>query len=818
MILSNSYPSSTFPRCRAAGWVSILFQSLLLCPCFAPSVSRAFHQDQESDEQFFESRIRPLLIEHCLDCHSAEQKTAEGGLALDSAQGWQRGGGRGPAIVPHEPDNSLLIQAVSHSQSDFQMPPDGRLQDSEIQDLKQWIASGAADPRKGPQRIAALTAEEADQWWAIAPIPEQSELARARRLRVDRSQLELSTSAIDDYVLSAGSLSGVVPLGRADARTLIRRATYDLTGLPPTSLEVHQFEADTTNEAYLKLVDRLLMSPRYGERWGRHWLDLMRYADYLNLQVGDHRQGSVVEYYEAWKYRDWVIDAFNSDMPYDRFLHQQIAGDTYPKSADGTPNSDGLIATTWYALGPWDNGDADKHKIVSDIVDDQINVIGQSMLGVTLSCARCHDHKFDPITIEDYYGLAGIFYSSRVLQSLGAKGAHTEVLRTPVATPEYLVSRGQQVSAIDELEKKIKSLADVQTGADSEKEQLEAKIAQLRAELLPEPPLTMAIQEGGTPGSLFDGIQDVPIHRRGKYTELGPIVPRGLPQFLARGSQRKMESGSGRVALADWIASAENPLTARVMANRVWQWHFGRGLVDTPNNFGHLGSPPTHPELLDYLARRLIDSDWSLKSLHREIMASQVYQRACLTADGQLPESSLKQLLAVDPDNRWLTRFQLRRLDAQELRDSILQVCQQLSTQTRGPGDDSMFSTKRSVYIQSPRYQREYFAALFDAADNEQPTPVRNVSTVAPQALFFLNHPWMVQMAKELALSVRDGQAWDAGCIQRLYRQVLAREPSSQELSIAQQWLQAGDPVELDQRFIELCQMLLSSNEFMFVE
>lgn len=812
------YYRAYFLRVMSLGWAVAIHQTFEPGRSFAQPAATVPSRDPEADIQFFENRIRPLLHEHCLDCHSAALKIEECGLALDSAEGWQRGGGRGPAVMPNQPARSLLLKAVSHAEPDLQMPPDGRLQESEIEDLKQWIAAGATDPRQGQSRIAGLTLRQAEDWWAIAPIPGQAELAHARRVLLEKANAEHSNSAIDDYVLAASSVAGVAPLGQADARTLIRRASYDIAGLPPTAHEVAQFESDHSNEAYLSLVDRLLASPRYGQRWGRHWLDLMRYADYLNLQVGDNRQGSVVEYYEAWKYRDWVIEALNSDMPYDRFLHQQIAGDTYPRSADGTPNQEGLIATTWYALGPWDNGDADKHKIVSDIVDDQINVIGQSILGVTLACARCHDHKFDPITIEDYYGLAGIYYSSRVLHSLGAKGAHTEVLRTPVATPEYLARRSQQLSAIGELEKKIKSLPDTQAESNSEKQELEVRLASLQSELMPEPPMTMAIQEGGTPGSLFGEIQDVPVHRRGKYTELGPMVPRGLPKFLSRDSQAKIESGSGRVALADWIASAKNPLTARVMANRVWQWHFGRGLVSTPNNFGQLGSTPSHSDLLDYLARRLIDSNWSLKSLHREIMMSQVYQRACLTRESELPEALVQHLMKNDPDNRWLTRFQPCPLDAQELRDSILLVCGQLSTSTGGPADDSMFSQRRTVYVQSPRYQREYFASLFDAADNEQPTPVRNVSTVAPQALFFMNHPWMQQMACYLAASVRGGQTCDAGSIERLYRQVFARSPSSQELIIVQDWLNTGTPDETNQRFIELCQMLLSSNEFLYVE
>lgn len=786
----------------------------------------------QADAEFFETRVRPLLHEHCLDCHSAENESTEGGLSLDSAQGWQRGGGRGPAVVPHDPSNSLLWKAISSAEGQLQMPPGQPLSDTQIEDLKRWIAAGAYDPRQGQDRIAALTIEEAKQWWAIQPIPAMSELHGDLKNSQEFLETGTASSLVDTYVAVACKQVGVEPLGNADRRTLIRRVTYDLTGLPPTASEIEQFLTDDKPDAFQRLIDRLLASPRYGQRYGRLWLDLMRYADYLNLQVGDNRQGSVVEYYEAWKYRDWVIAALNADMPYDQFLHHQIAGDTYPRDPDGTPNLDGLVATTWYALGPWDNGDADKHKIVSDIVDDQINVIGQSMLGVTLACARCHDHKFDPVTTEDYYALAGMFYSSRILHSLGAKGAHTEVLRTPVATPEFLAKRSEQLKQITELEKQLKSLeqtvppanespvaqSDSGDAAGSQKTQLESQLSVLRSGLLPEPPLTMAIQEGGTPSSLFTGIQDVPIHRRGKYTELGPTVPRGLPAFLAGDQQREVVSGSGRSELADWIASPKNPLTARVIANRLWQWHFGEGLVNTPNNFGHLGSAPSHPQLLDYLARRLIDSGWSLKELHREILLTDCYQRDCLRADSNLSEQERQQLLTADTERRWLSRFYPRRLDAQELRDSLLFATGQLCERSGGPADDSFASSRRSVYLQSPRYQREYFTALFDAADNEQPTPQRTTSTVAPQALFFLNHPWLQQLSGQLVADVRKKTNDGMQQVELLYAALFGRLPVEAERQIVQQWLAESSWPSEDLKMLEFCQILLSSNEFIYVE
>jgi hypothetical protein len=776
-------------------------------------------QEMSLEENFFETRIRPLLHERCLSCHSADENNTEGGLALDTKEGWIRGGGRGPAIIPGETDRSLLIQAVRYDDESLRMPPDEKLSETEIEDLKQWIHSGAFDPRSGPKRIAGMTMHEAEAWWAFQPIPAQV------------------AGSIDSYLNQSLNAHGLTPLPQIDARRWIRRVTYDLTGLPPSAEEVEAFVSDDSLVSYEKVIDTLLASPRYGQRWGRHWLDLMRYADYLNLQVGSNRTGSVVEYYEAWKYRDWVVAAFNADMPYDRFLHAQIAGDRYPSLSDETPHAEGLIATTWMSLGPWDNGDGDKHKIVSDIVDDQINVIGQSFLGLTLACARCHDHKFDPVTIEDYYGLAGMFYSSRILDNLGAKGQHTELLRTPIAPPPYVEQRKQQLTAIADVEKKIKALETAPSAAingaanpvstsasepvalnstSPAKQRLESELAELKSKLLPEPPMAMAIREGGTPGSLFPGVQDVPVHRRGKYTELGEIVPRGLPRFLARNHAHSVGSGSGRTELADWLTDPSNPLPARVIVNRVWQWHFGQGLVSTPNNFGKLGSLPTHPELLDYLARRFVDSGWSIKTLQREILLSDAYRRASI--DGpNLDAQATAKIREIDPDNKLYGAFRSRRLDAEEIRDTLLWVSDLLNEAAGGPADESMMSHRRTLYVQSTRYYREYYASLFDAADNEQPTAARNVSTVAPQALFFMNHPLVLDAAKHLAARIRGGDSFAPEHIDKLFRILFARPPTEQERKIAEGWMECSN-CDPNARFVELCQMLLSTNELVYLD
>lgn len=775
------------------------------------SVASAAHADEANES--FEKHIRPLLSDHCLECHSAERGVTEGGLALDSRDGWQRGGSRGPVIIPFQPETSLLIQVVSDASNDLQMPPDGSepLTDAEVALLKEWIQQGAYDPRDSTPRIAGMTVDEAYKWWAFQPVPSADEIHRSINLAAPLSPNITNRSPVDQILSAKYHAMDIAPTSRADQSTLVRRAAFDLTGLPPS--DEHDGDFD-------ELIDRLLASPQYGERYARHWLDLMRYADYLNHHGGPDRRGSVVEFYEAWKYRDWVVESFNKDLPFNQFSWMQVAGDLLPPNGDGTPNANGMIATTWMAMGSWDNGDADKHKIVSDIVDDQINIVGQAMLGITLACARCHDHKFDPITIEDYYGLAGIFYSSRVLSTLGAKGQHTELLRTPLATPDYVQQYEQQQAMIKQIEEKLQALTATTAAGSSmpvseDIAPLQSELERLRSSALPAPPMAIAVQEGGTPGGLFPGIQDVPIHRRGSYTELGPVVPRGLPQFLCGEARPMVTSGSGRRELADWIAGKDNPLFARVIANRVWQWHFGTGIVTTPSNFGRLGEEPSNLLLLNYLARVLIDSGYSLKHLHRVIMKSDAYQRAGLES---LTSQQATDLLAADPENRYLSHFVPRRLSAEEIRDSLLAAAGRLDLQPGGPGDIDLFSYRRTFYVQQPRYQRAYFTTLFDGADVDQSIAQRSFSTVAPQALFLLNHPFMIRTAGELAEDIARSKTADASSqVRLLYQRLFHREPCEAELEIAIGFLSATDSPAGQGRLTELCHILLATNEFIYV-
>ncbi len=509
---------------------------------------------------------------------------------------------------------------------------------------------------------------------------------------------------------------GITPAPPADRRTWIRRATFDLTGLPPSPDEIASFLADESPVAFDRVVDRLLASPAYGQRWARHWLDVARYADYYDADP--KTRTASCELTEAWRYRDWVVDAFNRDLSFDQFIIHQIAGDLLPAPDGGEVYPAGLIATTFLSNGVWDRGDADKEKIVSDMVDDNIDTVGKAFLGLTLGCARCHDHKFDPVSQQDYYALAGIFYSTHILKDLGAKGAEYVMNRVPLVPRAQVEARAKQLRSIAQAEARLAAVEKGQRSVASEKRRAElvAERDRLERELPEEPPLAMAVQEGGTPGGLFPGIQDVPVHVRGSYARLGPVVARRLPRFFAGAVQPPIRGGSGRRELARWVASAANPLTARVIVNRVWQWHFGEGLVRTPSNFGMLSEPPSHPRLLDRLAARFVEDGWSLKTLHRRIMLSAAYRRTSVVG---------RDAVSRDPDNRWLGRFSARRLDAEEVRDAMLSVSGQLDRTPGGPAADGIETPRRSLYVQTARWDRSSFAMLFDAANPDASTEKR---------------------------------------------------------------------------------------------
>jgi hypothetical protein len=615
---------------------------------------------------------------------------------------------------------------------------------------------------------------------------------------------------IDDFLLDALRSKGITPAPPADRRAWIRRATFDLTGLPPSPDVIESFLADRSALAFDRVVDRLLASPAYGQRWARHWLDVARYADYYDADP--KTRTASCELTEAWRYRDWVVVALNRDMPFDQFIIHQIAGDLLPDPDGGEIYPAGLIATTFLSNGVWDRGDADKEKIVSDMVDDNIDTVGKAFLGLTLGCARCHDHKFDPVAQEDYYALAGIFYSTHILKDLGAKGEEYVMNRVPLVPRAQVEARDKQLRSIAQVEAKLTALEKgARTGA-SEKERAEliAERDRLRRDLPGEPPLAMAVQEGGTPGGLFRGIQDVPVHIRGSYARLGPVVPRRLPRFFAGDTQRPIREGSGRRELARWVASAANPLTARVIVNRVWQWHFGEGLVRTPSNFGMLSQPPSHPKPLDWLASRFVEDGWSLKALHRRIMLSAAYGRASVVGRDELSQ---------DPENRWLGRFSARRLDAEEVRDAMLSVSGRLDRTPGGPAADGIDTPRRSLYVQTARWDRSSFAMLFDAANPDASTEKRAPSTVAPQALLFLNHPFVLAQARHLAERLGAETSGDDGArIEQAYRLLFGRSARPEEVEVCRRFLAWPGRPRAEADWQGMAHVLLCSNEFIYVD
>jgi cytochrome c553 len=751
---------------------------------------------------FFEKSVRPLIVESCQPCHGTGK--TKGGLRLTDRESLLKGGDSGPAVVPNAPDESRLIQAVRYL-DEPKMPPKQRLSTAQVAALERWVASGAPWPSSRertttPAGNQPTTAQQ--HWWAFQPVRSE----RPPAVNGPRP----AGNEIDAYLLNAARSKGITSAPAADRRTWIRRATFDLTGLPPSLGEVEAFLADEAFLAFERVVDRLLASPAYGQRWARHWLDVARYADYYDADP--KTRTASCELTEAWRYRDWVVDAFNRDLPFDQFIIHQIAGDLLSAPDGGEIYRAGLIATTFLSNGVWDRGDADKEKIVSDMVDDNIDTVGKAFLGLTLGCARCHDHKFDPISQQDYYALAGIFYSTHILKDLGAKGEEYVMNRVPLAPRAQVETREKQLRSIAEVEARLTAVEKGKRSEWSEKKRVEliAERARLRRDLPAEPPLAMAVQEGGTPGGLFSKIQDVPVHIRGSYTRLGPVVARRLPRFFAGDAQPPIRAGSGRRELARWVASAANPLTARVIVNRVWQWHFGDGLVRTPSNFGMLSEPPSHPKLLDWLAARFVADGWSLKTLHRSIMLSAAYRRASVVDRDEVSR---------DPENRWLGRFSARRLDAEEIRDALLSVSGQLDRTPGGPAADGIDSPRRSLYVQTARWDRSSFAMLFDAANPDASTEHRAPSTVAPQALLFLNHPFVLAQARHLAHRLSaETSADESTRIDRAYRLLFGRPARPEEIAVCRQFLARPGRPQDEADWQGLAHILLCSNEFVYVD
>jgi hypothetical protein len=1069
------------------------FISLLPLLACVPAFAQA-----EDPARFFENKVRPVLAEHCYSCHGPEKRKSD--FRVDEPAAFFAGGSRGAAVKPGDAAGSLLIQSLNGT-GELEMPPDGKLSQEQIDALTQWVAAGAVWPDFDPAAGAAKAGADPEagrNHWAYQPV--------ADSVAPDVQNAAWPRNEIDAFILARIESAGAQPAPEADRATLLRRVTYDLTGLPPSPEAVVRFMEDDSPFAYEKVVDRLLDAPQYGEHWARHWLDVVRYTDSF-----DSRASTVTDPAEIWRYRDWVVNSLNTDLPYDQFLRMQVAGDLM-SAPDGGFNRDGLIATGVLAIGHWPQGDADKQKMVSDIVDEQVDLVTRAFMGVSLSCARCHDHKFDPFTTEDYYGLAGIFFSSSILPGPGAKTEGSPILHLPLASKEELAARAAREQRVNELRGQIDGLlnqdrdayarreaartrdyllaalsrrtgqpvnpaldvaavnawesytgerpatmeslardlhglpglhgrngrdggpsavinttgmarhyltidhpdgallvhpsptlparvawrspaagnvswkiklvdadptcgdgvayrvylrspagdttlaegvidngrladvassspvellvsqsivldvapigshacdsthvewelssdagdawnlradvvplfteagpwadaagrpevwwleesnqpapdpavlagfaevlaandvavltayadalqARVNAGAaavadapeaaayaaligaagpfwlpappvspESPRPTLEAELAQLQANPLPALDLAVGIQEGGVPGTEHEGIHDVAVHKRGDYNNLGDIVPRRMPELLAP-QQPTIGPDSGRLALAQWISEGKNPLTARVMVNRIWQHLFGAGIVRTPGDFGVRGEAPTHPELLDRLATSFMENAWHVKPLVREMVLSATYRQGTHGADA---------LMASDPENRLFARMNRKRLTAEALRDSLLAATGELDLTPGGPAYKEFDTPRRTLYLRNVRSDRSTFTSLFDAADPTSIVPTRTEATIAPQALFLMNHPFVLARAEKLASAVAPELSNVSKLTETLSLRAYARPPEQGEAertAAALGQLGADAPV-----LTTYCQALLSTNEFVFVD
>lgn len=812
-------------------WLALPVSVLLLAP-LAPVSSNLWADDAAPAAtpegiEFFEKKIRPLFVKHCTECHSAEGTEPEGDLRLDTAAGWRRGGHGGPALVPGDPDASLLMRAVRYKDSELQMPPENKLSDAEIDLLAQWIKMGAPDPRQGdaadpaaPRKTMGMSVAEGRGFWAFQPVV-RPELPPVR-------DMSLVSTPIDRFVIAALDEKGLAPVAPASRRVLIRRAYFDLTGLPPTPEQVERFVNDPAPDAFATVVDELLESPAYGERWGRHWLDVARYADSNGLDEN-------VAFGNAWRYRDYVVQAFNRDKPYDEFVREQIAGDLIP-SDDTAVRHERLIATGFLSLGAKVLAEPDKTKMQMDIIDEQVDTLGKAFLGLTLGCARCHDHKFDPVPTADYYALAGILRSTKTMEPQGA-GIVSRWWENSLASPAEEEQAAAHAKQVAELKERI-------TAAKAEeKPPLQAELKELEKKA-PVLPTALGVTDAEP--------VNLKIHRRGSHLTLGEEVPRGFLQVVsteapAHGDDDKAiattdahitaaipPQRSGRLELAEWLTRPEHPLTARVMVNRIWRWHFGQGLSNTTDNFGILGERPAIPPLLEWLASEFVENGWSIKKLHRLILLSQVYQRSSdPSSDG----------LRLDPANRLHWRFSLRRLEAEEIRDGLLAVAGTLDQSVGGntahlanrsyifdhtSKDATGYDIpRRSIYLP---VIRNHVYDLFQQFDFPEPSVVsgdRASTTVSPQALLLLNSDLVLSSSEKLtARLLAEPDRDDAQRIDRAYQLAFGRSPSAPETRAALDFLAGfAPPTPADreeakphQRAWEaLAQVLLTSNEFLYV-
>jgi hypothetical protein len=886
--------------------------------------------------EFFEKKIRPLLVERCYECHAGSE--SNGGLKLDSREPLRHGGDSGPAVIEGQPDASLLIQAVRYDNPDLQMPPSGRLSSEEIAALEQWVATGAFDPREavaahGAEPLSGMSIEEGRAFWSMQPL--------ADPIIPTVQRTEWVQNPIDAFVLSQLESRGLAPAPAASRREWLRRLALNLTGLPPTLDESINFEQDTAPGAKERAIDRYLSSPQYGVRFGRHWLDVARYADSNGLDEN-------IAFGNAWRYRDYVVDAFNADKPFDRFIMEQIAGDLLPDA-----NRESTTGTGFLVLGAKVLAEPDREKMVMDTIDEQLDSIGKTFMGLTLGCARCHDHKFDPIKQRDYYALAAIFKGTKTfgdtnfgaikhwneisyadseerarlkevdaeiakkqaafnnakstaMQQLrdrvrsqaaaylavaallpadatltqwkeaGAKdGLHPRVLshcrrhldfhrEDPLFAPWHAMAAKQDVNGIRDHYQALFDAVQVAWEQAKQKDPNATKLedANLEAARLAwndpsgfvaipdkmehalDEPTIASLHALADEARIFEsqapdetsvmGVSDrqvidgIPLHIRGSHRNLGEIIDRDFPEVLRDPNRKPIfpRRSSGRLELARWLASPDHPLTARVIVNRVWRWHFGRGLVPSTENFGQLGDRPSHPELLDYLARWFIESGWSIKELNRLILASSTYQM-------QTHHGDPDRALLLDPENTLLWRFRSQRLDAEQARDSILFQAGLLDLRLGGKSvplrnrqfvfDHTSFdhtrydSLRRTIFL--PVIRNHLFTMLeqFDFPDPTMPVGDRQSTTVAPQSLLLMNSDWILDGASQLARLSGQAASLPEGRLDWLMLHILGRTATEKERQLALEFVAQTHATPEEARWEMLAHNLLICNEFFYV-
>ncbi|MCX7386598.1 MAG: PSD1 and planctomycete cytochrome C domain-containing protein [Planctomycetales bacterium] len=762
--------------------------------------------------EFFEAKIRPVLVAHCYACHATDAKDVKGGLLLDSRQGMLVGGDSGTVLVPGVPDASLLLEALRHE--GLEMPPDRRLSDAVIADFWAWIGAGAADPRQGKQAPTKRTIdiEHGREFWCFRPIQRPSISATAGTW---------ATTDIDRLIVAQqlAMSHDIAKLGRATEASpeiLIRRLTFVLTGLPPTLQEQETFANAWENNPQTAMeatVDRLLASPHFGERWGRHWLDVARFSE----STGGGRSLMLPD---AWRFRDYVIRAFNTDKPFEQLVREHLAGDLMPSSSD-TEHDARVIGVGYLMLGAINYEEQDKEQLRMDVVDEQIDSMGRTFLGMTLGCCRCHDHKFDPIPTTDYYALAGIFRSTKSLLPNNVSDFVTAPLRVGYDQSAMKVWVARDM----ELEQQIAALKPAlpRDSLSQHLKALEATHIEHRKSK-PVQPTAMCVRDEETPS-------DWHVHLRGEIRNLGAMVPRGFLSVATPVTRSSMVStsgalsSSGRLELAEWVASPSNPLTARVYVNRVWMHVMGEGIVRTPDNFGETGERPTHPELLDYLADSFVTEDaWSTKKLVR---------RLCLTSAFRMVSHVSRESAKMDPENRSLSRGFRRRLDAESIRDALLQISGSLDLSLQSGCTIPKLSTYdnefhhdehplycRSVYVPSFRNTMLDVFEVFDVANPNVVTGKRTNSLRPAQSLYMLNSPFVMDQAERAAAMLLKSSSFHPGelsrRIQDVWRICLGRKASAAELTASLQII--GKEPDSERAWSTLWHSLFASVDFRYVD